>query len=165
MCLITAQKEAIIAKQDITVYKLLKVREYNEDNGSVTIQYLAPYWDLHYNLGELYTTTIQEIPENHYGDKCAFDESDRLVLNDLFKDSDGRANWNPSWYTGKEPATDVKYFGAGYHACTTMARLTGPDYYGESKIFKCTIPAGSEYYLNPSGLIISNQIIINKQIG
>ena len=163
MCLVTAQKEAMIAEQDITVYKLLKVREYNKDNESPRIDYYAPYWDFHYNLGELYKTTIEEIPEDHYGDKCAFDESDRLVLDDLFKDSDGRANWSPSRYSGKEPATDVKYFGAGYHACTTVERLTA-DYYGETKIFECTIPAGSEYYLNPSGLIVSNQIIINKQI-
>jgi len=163
MCLVTAQKEALIVEQDITVYKLLNVYESLRPNGSLRIDYRAPYWDLHYNLGELYTTTIQEIPEDHYGDKCAFDESDRLVLDSLFKDSDGRANWNPSWYTGKEPA-DAKYFGQGYHACIAMARLTGPDYYGSSKIFECTIPAGSEYYVNPSGLIISNQIIINKQM-
>jgi hypothetical protein len=163
MCLITAQKEALIAEQDITVYKLLKVKELERHDGSVTIEYLAPYWDSHYNLGTLYKTTIKEILEDNYCDKCAFDESDRLVLDSLFKDSDGRANWSPPCYSGKEPA-DAKYFGAGYHACTTMERLTGPDYYGETKIFECTIPAGSEYYLNPSGLIISNQIIINKQI-
>jgi hypothetical protein len=164
MCLVTTQKEALIAEQDITVYKLLKVREYNEDYESPRIEYLAPYWDFHYNLGELYKTTIEEIPEEYYGDKCAFDKFDSNVLCNLFKDSEGNPNWNPSWYTGKEPATDVKYFGAGYHACTTVERLTGPDYYGESKIFECTIPAGSEYYLNPSGLIVSNQIIINNQI-
>ena len=164
MCLITAQKEAMIAEQDITVYKLLKVREYNEDNESPRIEYLAPYWDFHYNLGKLYKTTIEEISKDSNWDKCAFDESDRLLLDDLFKDSEGNPNWNPSWYTGKEPATDVKYFGAGYHACTTVERLTGPDYYGETKIFECTVPAGSEYYLNPSDLIISDKIIINKQI-
>ena len=157
MCLITAQKQALIAQEDFIVYKWLRVI------GEDTLQkiYRAPYHDMQYTLGQLYTTTIEEISD--VCDKVAFDDVDSKVLNDLFKDSKGDTNWCIAWYNGNEPA-DVKYFGSGFHAMTTLERAEKVYNMDRFKLFECTVPAGSEYYLNPSDLIISDKIIINKEI-
>jgi hypothetical protein len=159
MCLITAQKEALIAQEDFIVYKYLRVIEKD------TLQkiYRAPYHDMEYNLGELYTTTIEKISDDDNFDKVAFDSVDSNVLNNLFKDSKEESNWCIAWYNGDEPA-DVKYFGSGFHAMTTLERAEKVSNMYEYRLFECTVPAGSEYYLNPSDLIISDKIIINKQI-
>jgi hypothetical protein len=159
MCLITAQKQAIVAQEDFIVYKWLRV--IDED----TLQkiYCAPYQYMEYNLGELYTTTIEEISDDDHFDKVAFDCVDNALLNNLFKDSKGESNWCVAWYNGKEPA-DLKYFGSGFHAMTTLERAENVSNMYEYRLFECTVPAGSEYYLNPSDLIISDKIIINKQI-
>jgi hypothetical protein len=159
MCLITAQKKALIAQEDFIVYKYLRV--IDED----TLQkiYRAPYHITEYNLGELYTTTIEEISDDDHFDKVAFDSVDSDLLDNLFKDSKGERNWCIAWYNGDEPA-DLKYFGSGFHAMTTLERAENVSNMHEYRLFECTVPAGSEYYLNPSDLIISDKIIINKQI-
>lgn len=159
MCLITAQKQAIVAQEDFIVYKYLRV--IDED----TLQKIcrAPYHDMEYNLGELYTTTIEEISSHDNFDKVAFDTVDSNLLNILFIDSEQVPNWGISWYNGDEPA-DVKYFGSGFHAMTTLERAENVSNMYMYRLFECTVPAGSEYYLNPSDLIISDKIIINKQL-
>ena len=158
MCLITSQKQALIAEHDFTVYKWLRVDRYSD--GSVS--YSAPYQKTEYILNELYTTEIGDVESNW--DKCAFDSADKKALDNLYKDSEGRDNWNPSWYSGDEPA-DVRYIGSGFHACFTLERAKATESIRTDKrIFECTIPAGSEYYLNPSNLIVSNNIIIHKEI-
>jgi hypothetical protein len=118
---------------------------------------------MEYNLGELYTTTIEELSDDDHFDKVAFDSVDSDLLNNLFKDSKGESNWGIAWYNGDEPA-DLKYFGSGFHAMTTLERAENVSNMYRFRLFECTVPAGSEYYLNPSDLIISDKIIINKQI-
>ena len=157
MCLITSQKKALIAEYDLTVYKWLNVDRYSD--GSVS--YSAPYQKTDYILNELYTTEIADVEGNW--DKCAFDNIDSKALDKLYKDSEGRDNWNPSWYSGDEPA-DVRYIGSGFHACLTLERAKSIEFMSNKRIFECTVPAGSEYYLNPSNLIVSNNIIIHKEI-
>lgn len=161
MCLITAQKEAMIAEQDITVYKLFNVSK-NVD-GEKT--YCSPFWYTFYQLNQLYSTTIEDVNEENDADKCAFDTPDQKKLDEIFRDQYDRPNWNPIWYCGEEPA-DVKYIGEGFHSITTKERAicTINDGYTRRLILECTIPAGSEYYLNPSGLIVSNQIIILREV-
>lgn len=156
MCLITAQKEAMIAEQDITVYKLFNVELTPE--GEKT--YTSPFQYTGYRLNELYKTTIEDTD-----DDAAFDEIDRNKLNEVFRDSHDRPNWHPYWYTGSEPA-DVKRIGQGFHAMITLERAIPvlKEWDHSRKIVECTIPAGSEYYLNPSGLIVSNQIIVLKEV-
>jgi hypothetical protein len=159
MCLVTSQKKALIAEYDLTVYKWLRV-EINSDG---SLSYSAPYQMTDYILNELYTTGIADVEDDW--DKCAFDTIDSNALNNLYRDSKGEPNWSVSWYCGDEPA-DLKYIGSGFHACLTLERAKDArsSILTERRIFECTIPAGSEYYLNPSNLIVSNNIIIHKEI-
>ena len=159
MCLITSQKQALIAEHDLTVYKWLNVDRYSD--GSVS--YSAPYQKTEYILNELYTTEIGDVESNW--DKCAFDTVDKKALDNLYRDSKGEISWDPDSYSGKEPA-DVRFIGSGFHACLTLERVKDArsSIITERRIFECTVPAGSEYYLNPSNLIVSNNIIIHKEI-
>ena len=161
MCLITAQKEAMIAQEDITVYKLFNT-DKNEKGEKI---YYSPFWFTYYQLNELYTTTIKDVPEEDFHDKCAFDSPDQKKLDETFRDQYDRPNWNPIWYTGEERA-DIRYIGEGFHSINTKERAisTINDSYIHRVILECTIPAGSEYYLNPSGLIVSNQIIVLREV-
>lgn len=137
MCLITDQKRAFIAEKDITVYKLLE--------GNM----LSPYTNFTYEVGKLYKTTIKRELEE---DRCCFDRRDHY---DISK------KW-PNWPND----SSLKAFGRGFHAALKKERLMSNDvdtYYGD--IYKCIIPKGSKYYVNISGLVVSNQIIVtNKKV-
>lgn len=134
MCLITEQQKPLIAAEDMTVYKLLR------DNKS-------RHQFFEYEFDKLYQTTIEES-----GEWCCADNVDSSYLDELC----------PNWFLEPFP-TSLKCFGQGYHSYLTIERLKRSSLYkSDAEIFKCTIPKGSEYYLNPTDLVISNQIIIHK---
>jgi len=49
----------------------------------------------------------------------------------------------------------------GFHSMKTLDRMP---YTRGHLVVKCTIPKGSEYYKDQTGLIVSNQIVINEVI-
>jgi len=136
MCLITTQKKPKKARKDMLVYKAL--RECSETIAS------SVYECHKYILGELYTVQIQQ--DN---DWTAADQDDQAWLTRNY----------PNWNHGTE--TELICIGAGYHASTTPKRIQK---WFTEPIYECTIPKGSEYYEDATGLIVSNQIIINKKI-
>lgn len=135
MCLITTQKTAKIAEEDIVVYKGLMQLSETECKS------IYQWWV--YTLGQLYKTEIQEDDE-----WCAYDSKATTFLNSQFR----------GWSNGEQEHV-LKCIGPGYHACITLDRLPN-----DNNIYQCTIPKGSEYYVDATGLIVSNQIIINKRI-
>lgn len=98
-----------------------------------------------YTLGKLYQTQIEET--NYW---CCADNVDSKWLDNNY----------PEWHRGKR-TEELICIGPGYHACTTIERT---EKLASDPIYECTIPKGSEYYLDATGLIVSNQIIINKKI-
>jgi hypothetical protein len=134
MCLITTQKRAKTADKDMTVYKCLV------PSGD---KLKAVYRYFFYEYGVLYTTKIKK-----GNDWCCFDDKDRTWLDENF----------PLWQNGKK--TDLISLGEGFHSAKTRKRLKDN---GED-IFRCTIPAGSKYYEDATGLIISNQLIVHKPL-
>ena len=137
MCLITEQKKPKIAENDMIVYKVLKASLY------------TPYQSFRYELGELYETTIKNSTE-----WTAFDLKDAEWLNDHY----------PKWKDGDFCAiTELKCIGQGFHSTLEPERLFNVAHY-EGEIYECTIPKGSEYYVNATGMCVSNQIIVNRQM-
>ncbi len=135
MCLVTDQQQPKIAEEDITVYKLLQGMN-------------APCNEFTYKLGQLYKTEVKESV-----DRWCYDSLDRKTLNDK--------------YGEKWPEDDtIKCFGEGFHSAVNPDRLrqTNMSSMWKAGLYECTIPKGSEYYDNPSDLVVSNQIIINKKI-
>lgn len=140
MCLITKQSKPKIATKDKVIYKIL-------DPYCCSI-----YYSFEYQMGILYKTKILETE-----DDTTFDDYDSCMLEEKY----GRG-WK---YKNK-----IKSIGSGFHGALTKERLEktlenedGHAMENDGTIWKCIIPAGSEYYTNPSGLIVSNQIIIKEK--
>jgi hypothetical protein len=134
MCLITSQREPLIAQEDMRVYKLLEP------------DYKALYRPFFYELNTLNKTEIKED-----SDWCAFDSIDRDYLDENY----------PGWDVEKQ--YNLKCLGEGFHSLTTTEGRDPKTYsFNNPKYYVCSIPKGSEYYLNSTGLCISNQIIIKE---
>lgn len=92
---------------------------------------------------------------------------DKVYKTDIFIGSDNSAfddiamkRYRVNAYGNLKP--NVISIAKGFHAFTSIARIKKS--YVCHKIYKCTIPAGSEYYKDTTGLCVSNQIIINELI-
>lgn len=139
MCLITDQLTAKIATEDIVVFKALKkvnkesARSYMSSTGFT------------YTLGETYRTEIKDSC-----DWTPLDERNRNFLN----------RHHPKWYS--ENTNVLKCIGQGFHAAKTPNRMKGFDGSNGESIYQGTIPAGSEYFEDGDGLIVSNSICINR---
>jgi hypothetical protein len=140
MCLITRQKEAIILSEDKIVYKVL--------TGDMT----STFFGYTYELNLLNECKIRR--EKTY--RGAFDNiaANKYRLKDV--------DWSM-----EDPVEDEKLtaISSGFHAFITKDRAIG--YMGNRSdkiLYECTIPAGSEYYEDETGLCVSNKIIINKLI-
>lgn len=150
MCLITTQQEAFISAEDMTVYKSM-------------YHYLgrirAIHREFYYDIGKLYETEIKEVEKSYH--RLAADEVDEKTLSRLEEYS----GWELG-YRGGKPIQNIRYIGQGFHSALreSRARELGSDSYANF-IYRCTIPEGSEYFLNPSGLVVSNKLIINELIG
>ena len=141
MCLITEQKNPLIAKRKITVYKVL------------SLDYTPFFHLLHenkfkYNFNELYETEIKESDEWTFSAVL-----DRNYIKKKFGDC---------WVLHK----DLICLGQGFHSINTIRkiRIISANFFGRAVLCECTIPKGAEYYKDKVGNIISNKLIINKQI-
>lgn len=149
MCmLINRSDKPQLAETDITVYKVL-------DNSRGVLE--PAYYHksgLIYKLGELYSSKLSKIVYAHYEFKFIryFDDQE---LMDWGFDIDTGVD-NKFLKKNKMSAVDQ-----GFHSALTKERI---DLKLSDKrvVCECTIPKGSSYYTNISGLAVSNQIIINK---
>jgi hypothetical protein len=143
MCLIIEKEAKLqIAQEDLIVYKEV-IRMANAC--------LAIFYNKKYILGELYQTEIEESdpykwrPYNHEESSAYFGAGYANAV-DEFSCKETLDKFN------------VKSFSEGFHSSEQNNISTS------ETIVECTIPKGSEYYINKIGLIVSNQIIINKFI-
>lgn len=142
MCLITTQKEPKILTEDRIVYKLMKPFE----NGVI-----SPYHYQEYKFGELYKTQMQLDD-----DTTNFDNVDGQAIDEFLEGT---------WRVDAVEEGKIIIIGAGFHSASTLERLLQTIEEGfveQDIIVECTIPAGSEYFEGFTGLLVSNQIIINK---
>jgi hypothetical protein len=157
MCLITDQLEPLVAKKNITVYKVLR-------------------YDLHslYHYNHFYT--IGELKEETMKESINF-----LFFNDLdgkwvtfFLENNGECykyNDSVSIRTMIRKSPNLKIIGEGLHSIArsntfeyTLKRKSGKINKGDVVIAECTIPKDSLYYKNPLDMYVSNQLIVDKII-
>ena len=139
MCLLTNQQKPTIIRKDLIVYKILSY-----DLKPVFFSSEA------YILGKLNKTIIRKSD-----DTTPFDSHDIKILEKKL----GYLN-HDTYYSLTEKGINI--LGQGFHSCKSIKRCHREDI--RDCIFECTIPKGSEVYRNPSGLLISNKIIINKMV-
>lgn len=137
MCLIT-NKEIQVATEDITVYK-----ELNQDLTSAIMGF-------QYKLNKLYkaklTTTIK--------DSVSFCIIDTEYLNTNF------ADWRKSVLSG-----ELTCYEEGFHSSISLQNMLDiKDEERETLIVECLIPRGTRYVEDFVGFIVSEQIIILKEV-
>tara|TARA_R110000868_G_scaffold14414_2_gene67039 strand:- start:39733 stop:40176 length:444 start_codon:yes stop_codon:yes gene_type:complete len=146
MCIILKRTEASIANEDIICYKLL-----DNYNGRLKSAF---YTDHLYELNKL--QPVVKIKESN--DICCFSNIDNDFLNKNY----------PNWQlNGNMSQYDLMCIGRGYHSIDTLEYAEKEliiSRFDKTVIVECTIPQGSLYYKGPTGLLVSNQIIVNKII-
>ena len=142
MCLITEQKQPLIAEEDIIVYKAMESR-------------LRSYFQrFQYTLNELFETKIKPINSNYSWVCCCRIDRDYLY-----------EKYNVHSIESLESNPDLICLEKGFSSCESQElaqKLLNTDYGG--CVYECTIPKGSEYHKDGVGFIISNKIIINRKI-
>lgn len=143
MCLITTQKVALVATEEIEVAKSFILREDNRLESAMQ-NYIYPSL----------TPPKVEIRDSSEWCVAAPEDSDYLRNNGFGEDS---VEW------GKNPK--LKCLGEGYHSVrntySNRKRLYYSPYEPDTYTIRvCIIPIGSEYYEDALGNIVSDQIII-----
>ena len=135
MCLVTTQKTALITEKNITVYKVM-----NKELSAI-------FKIFKYELNHLYETEIKES-----------EEWATLGILEKWLDDYPDNSWR------RHP--DLICLGQGFHSIKKIrnARILKNYLHINTVIFKCVIPKGSEYYIDAEGFMISNKIIIKKEI-
>lgn len=152
MCLITNQRTPYIAEKDIIVYKALMLTSHED---RVRPTYIVGF---EYILGRLYNTIIT----NSTTEYACLDSEDSIAIEKAY---DIPPSPNAMYRKAKVNAGELMSYTNGFHSALDKDRLRDELYNHSSvHIFECIIPKGSEYYINASGLVISNAIIINAQI-
>jgi len=140
MCLITTQQEPLVAEQDIRVYKSVTVK----------LRPIFLYGNIQYEYGKLNETTIEK--SNNW---CSFDDEDLTWINNHVRVEN---------IDSPKQSKTIKCFGQGFHSCLSKEKAFKTKQTYGGLVVECLIPKGSTYYTNPVGLVISDKIIILKQI-
>lgn len=166
MCLITEQRKPFIASRDITVYKEMNIAS----------KILKPgFWPCSfvYEYGILYQTEIlkselimyhDQLVVDFYGFKLEQQKPFTGKLSGKIVKRITTVRERYAFYKDIKIACERKIlfsYGAGFHSMS-RARLKNCKLNTEQIITECTIPKGSLYYRDKTGLIVSNQIIVNK---
>lgn len=138
MCLITNQKEPLIAEEDINVHKYL------------TEDLRAMYYPFQYMLDFQHETEIKEaILDKQTPNWCFFATEDERWAKSVTPI--GRIEDNPELICFSEGFHSIKPDDKNDMCCTGTR-------------FHAIIPKGSQYYKNPIGLYVSNKLIIIKKL-
>lgn len=139
MCLITEQRKSITLSEDKTVYKVLK-------------KDLKPYYYYGDGLKPYVIGKLNSVRIKRSNDFTYFDSLEGKFLVREFG-------------TTKEQSLKTKgliSIGQGFHSADSPERYTREGLIYDQLLVECTIPKGSKVYLSPTGLVVSNKLIINK---
>ena len=138
MCLITKRRKPSIAKEDMVVWKILK----NQN---------AIYYDFKYEYDVEYKTRMTQ-EKRHFG-LLAYDSISCTYLDGNY----------PKW--GFERLPELIYIKTGFHSILhkERAKKSNGVMFGYRNIRKFIIPKGSRYYIDETGLCVSNRIIMIKE--
>ena len=146
MCLITEQKVAQIAEEDIIVYKDVILGDE---------KCMSPVHGFKYKFNRLYTSATLR-PKSIIGLKFADDFSMHDLRVGSYYFSDKKVNVARGEIVTDNKCCDYVVISKGFHSFKTKDR----SYYNVI----CIIPKDSEYFEDATGLIVSNQIIIKEII-
>ncbi len=134
MCLVIPKHQSpATAEQDMTVYKVLSVHRE------------AIMYSFYYKENEKYRTPLTTEVIGAAADIVAV--------------TSAKAQFGEDWQHGDR----CMFIAGGFHSCLNLDRAIGlADSYERGHVYRCTIPRGSYYYTDQTGLCVSNQIIVHK---
>lgn len=141
MCLVTSKRTKVkIAKEDITCYKIVMELKSYRGNPTCVISAIKNFI---YKFNELYTTTLKHKLFTSFYMDC-------------FDDMASNA------YIGQNPSSLIVYT-EGFHS---LASINRSEAYMSTigVLVECTIPKGTKYINDKTGLLCSEGIIVNKII-
>lgn len=156
MCLIIPhEQQPVVLTEDMTVYKKVSYNPYNqgrEHRPEVVTHVYGHFQPFSYKLGERYTTAI--LPTKDF---IPFDMEELEHIKEKYH-KDG-------WWD-----SNLTSYGPGFHSCKVQGRLLKNELSDDAKaksltdlcIVECTIPAGSTIYTSETGLVVSDNIVVNR---
>ena len=141
MCLVTEQKRVKILKEDLIVYKLFEI------SGDGISPWSGVY-AFNYKVGKTHhqPLTVDNIPSS-YHDITVGKAYGFININE------GKA------FINNPIAVKLTHIHEGFHSALTLKRLSYT-----FDCFECTIPKGSRVFMDKTGLVVSDTIILNKRI-
>lgn len=139
MCLISKQPRQV-ATEDMEVFKAMGYRNKDGILGS-------PYNSMQWVLNQLYTTKIEAVDDPTRADSFASE-----ALHDKGMPANDNLVDDRIWLTNNGYTS----YGPGFHAGLTASRVRRLGAF----TVRAIIPAGSEYILDDSGLIVANAMKI-----
>jgi hypothetical protein len=135
MCLITRQIDPLVANEDIPILKYCDI-----DEGIIT----SHYWDFVYKLGKLYRQEllVDNEPNTFFG----------CIVSDVY---------NFGFDSFEEVCSKLTNVHDGLHALLPNHLHS---YLNRKINIKGIIPKGSLYYIDETGLIVANQMILEEII-
>lgn len=132
MCLITEQKVALIAENDIKCFKKVIIIK-----DSIT----SVYYNFKWSYNKVFKT--------------------KLVVKNIKNDSKARYydHVSQDYYTNLFPSELLQCISEGFHSFLNIRSVWKYEPLGTT-IVQAIIPKGSEYFIDKTGLIVSNQLII-----
>jgi len=140
MCLVTPDKTLYIAEKDLVCYKSMNPIDGKPNRVNSNIQWFS------YEIGKLYKTSLRKD-----SDYCTYDSDASVAL-----DNAGYTDSHREWRQNKE----ITSIGQGFHSSKTKKRIQEHG----GVVYRCIIPKGSKYMKDLSGLLVSNQIIIQRRV-
>ena len=67
-----------------------------------------------------------------------------------------------TWFNHLSSENVIRFIGPGFHACLTVPRAQKNSI--DHGMVLCTVPAGSLYYEDGTGLIVANKIVVDRKI-
>jgi len=151
MCLITRQQKSITAKKDIVVFKQIKVNPVMTNDENI-IEYMSPYNHFYWKKGVTYKQ------------KMMFTNKNKLVKRYIIHVYDFTCR--EYYFVGFTTLECLRYpesriIQNGFHAAISPKRFAKFQYL---KTYPFVIPKGAKYYLDDTGLIVSNIMKIHDDL-
>lgn len=146
MCWSGSNQSRRTAMKNIVCYKILKKDKKEED------KYFSYYFNFQYKFGELYENSLYFYPVRHVRDNESI-----IMINNGFHSYSAKSAFEKKIRTPNNVvgfAVSYKRINSGIcykHGCLLS-------------LVECIIPKGSIYYENEYGLLVSDRIIIKKEI-
>ena len=161
MCWIGKLEDKRIAKTDIKVFKVFRVEPGNQLREERVFK--APFYSHDYHMDTCYT--IRDGLKPH---SPSVDPRNYYIHEGYHSYLPSECTWERTTnFYGRQVISVIHHHPQYRCLDNALAIYEGYDYgdnYNRLSVVECTIPRGSEYWVNDNGEVVSDSIILNKKL-